>query len=192
MTPWAFRLSVTAPKGLPGGRITRADCAEDPQARMLRAERMETAASAERLARLDGRPRGNLLTYQLLPPGPPRFVERRGNAAATRTRPAHPPRPSVLGCFLPAPGLHPTRGQCSSVHPTARPAGRCGWRWRSRRPARRQHLLLHCLRVSGEDRRRNPPVSEWKPAPGNDSWGIACRRGVPTYPMDWPEFGSRR
>src|SRR5690349_425779 len=155
MTPWAFRLSVTAPKGLPGGRITRADCAEDPQARMLRAERRETAASAERLARLDGRPRGNLLTYLLLPPGPPRFVERRGNAAATRTRPAHPPLPSVLGCFLPAPGSHPTRGQCSSVHPTARPESRSAGKRRLRCTAMQQNLQFTRLPESGYEPTQN-------------------------------------
>jgi hypothetical protein len=43
ITPWAVRLSVTAPNEAPAGRMTRAGFVEEPQERTETAERTEKA-----------------------------------------------------------------------------------------------------------------------------------------------------
>src|SRR4051812_15299115 len=116
MTRWATRLSVTAPKEVPGGRTTRALWAAEPQA-----ERAERVNRAERI--LQRRTHGRDLVTPLasFPLG---SDAHRGNAGAAPLPPRRRLRVFCLWSIRPAPRSRPAPEQCSSARPRVRVADR--------------------------------------------------------------------
>src|SRR4051812_16845858 len=135
MTRWAARLSVTAPKLAPGGRITRAVWAEPLQAETDTAKRRETV---------------------ILMLG--RSSSHRGSAVAERTQPTRRPLASGPLPTHPAPRLRQEREQCSCARPRIRGATRSAERSWPPFPGPRPHFLLHFHREQAAAPRSLQPV----------------------------------
>src|SRR6188472_2888183 len=140
ITPWAARLSVTAPNEAPGGRMTRAGLAEELHERT---EKTERADKMERAPRFDfprnepgvftrRPPKFHRFSSPSLPPcpsspsSPPYSDVHPGNAAASRRLPGHRPLPCGPWWTRLAPIPQPMLERCSSAHPIAPGADRCG------------------------------------------------------------------
>src|SRR4029078_12046606 len=121
ITPWAARLSVTAPNQAPGGRMTRAGLGvEGPE----RAERAERTERTDRALRFDF-PRKEPGVFTLCPPkfhpsSPPSphcASVHPENAVTSRRLPAHRPPPCGPWWIRLAPIPQPRLERCSFAHP---------------------------------------------------------------------------